>query len=214
MNSEYSYILSIGAYAEQPLYAYRNWMHIYSCLSVLVEQSRHKPWMAVQQEDLKASKPARFGRLSWTPESFAKWTHMTNEKPAQGTQWNFESVEMWCPGPSKCEESGETPDILFMISNEEQFKDPHRTYDYAALTAISTDAFAGNAIRSAEQQLIETLGNISKVMFHAAKIGGWDIDGEGTAAMDYLTTALPANKWLASAPRFEDLPPSHSWRRK
>ncbi|TFW27002.1 hypothetical protein [Duganella callida] len=114
----YQAYVILGDAASEPLWEWHRWQSFAAELDPVFAACRDKPLVRCGQFEIATRKEIKFGRLGWTPESAAKWTHSSPLTTESSKDWGFLFVEAAAPSLPACARDGSPPDFFVAVSNE------------------------------------------------------------------------------------------------
>jgi len=116
---QYQCYLVLGDPAAPPIWNWSRWLGLAQAFDPVVKLCRDKPLLRVGQfTKEKKRKEVKFGRLVWSHDSFAKWTHGSSITAATAELWDFYYVEVSAPSLPVAGREGKPPDFFFVVANE------------------------------------------------------------------------------------------------
>jgi hypothetical protein len=112
----YKAFVILGDPGLEPLWHARRWRRFALPFDQIFSACRAKALVRSGQFDMASKKEIKFGRLGWTPESEAKWTHASPN--AASTQCSFFYTEASAPSLPVCGREGIAPDFYMVVLND------------------------------------------------------------------------------------------------
>jgi len=114
----YQAYVILGDAASEPLWEWNRWQSFAVELDPIFAACRDKALVRSGQFGIASRKEIKFGRLGWTPESAAKWTHSSPLTTESSKDWGFFFVEASAPSLPACARDDSPPDFFVVVSNE------------------------------------------------------------------------------------------------
>lgn len=155
ISRQYTVHVILGDPSAEPVWHWSRWLQVAKLIDPLIQRARGRPLIQSLQQSEKR-KFLKFGRLTWSQDSHAKWTHDSPVTNNDSKSWMFHSAYVEVPSFAVCYEQKQPCDVLFHVCAQHEI-DGVLTFNPAIVLAVAEEL-------QAEQLIIGAVTGIASLV--------------------------------------------------